>query len=348
MSTVLSDVIGRGLHSAIPAAGVAGRLFYETDTLTLFRDNGATWDSVEAVAGVADILDLATAEDDDTLVLAPDGMGGVEFRAETAGIVDQGAFTYLDATGASAPGNPASGSARIYAKTDGRVYSRDNGGTEYGPFDAVGAGGVDLSAFRLAGVADDPGDIALGTYGDEFEYATPAALAAVWPAVNASALVYPAGSAAYLTSHDGCTGIARAITVPTNCEIAVLISGNLDTGDMFGVGFVEDTGPGPCFIGYYGTSYIWDSNSSYGYGSHGGGGSLPASYGTLAPFWLSIRKIGTDYSAKHSVNGSSWTASISAEAHASFSPTHIFIGLLTSNQKGGVMIHRVVYGSPTL
>jgi hypothetical protein len=32
-----------------------------------------------------DILDLATAETDDTLVLAPDGAGGVEFRAEAGG-----------------------------------------------------------------------------------------------------------------------------------------------------------------------------------------------------------------------------------------------------------------------
>jgi hypothetical protein len=35
--------------------------------------------------GVADILDLTTAETDDTLVLAPDGAGGVEFRAESGG-----------------------------------------------------------------------------------------------------------------------------------------------------------------------------------------------------------------------------------------------------------------------
>jgi hypothetical protein len=32
-----------------------------------------------------ELLDLATAETDDTLVLAPDGLGGVEFRAETGG-----------------------------------------------------------------------------------------------------------------------------------------------------------------------------------------------------------------------------------------------------------------------
>ena len=34
---------------------------------------------------VSDIVDFPTAEDDDTLVLAPDGTGGVKFRAETGG-----------------------------------------------------------------------------------------------------------------------------------------------------------------------------------------------------------------------------------------------------------------------
>lgn len=34
---------------------------------------------------IADIVDLPTAETDDTLVLAPDGVGGVEFRAEAGG-----------------------------------------------------------------------------------------------------------------------------------------------------------------------------------------------------------------------------------------------------------------------
>ena len=91
-------------------------------------------------AGVTEILDLPTAEDDDSLVLAPDGDGGVEFRAETGGgLADEGAFTYLDATDGSAPANPSSGYARIYAKS-GRVYSRDSGGVEYGPFDAAGGG----------------------------------------------------------------------------------------------------------------------------------------------------------------------------------------------------------------
>lgn len=45
--TKLSDVIGRGLASARPAFGVAGRLYYSTDTAVLERDSGAAWETVE-------------------------------------------------------------------------------------------------------------------------------------------------------------------------------------------------------------------------------------------------------------------------------------------------------------
>lgn len=56
-----------------------------------------------------------------------------------AGLADQGAFTYLDGTDAAAPANPSAGYARVYSKS-GRIYSRDSGGVEYGPFDAAGGG----------------------------------------------------------------------------------------------------------------------------------------------------------------------------------------------------------------
>jgi hypothetical protein len=42
----LKDVIGYGTHAARPAAGSEGALYYETDTDTLFRDNGSTWDAL--------------------------------------------------------------------------------------------------------------------------------------------------------------------------------------------------------------------------------------------------------------------------------------------------------------
>lgn len=38
-----SDSISSGTHSARPTAGVAGRLYLETDTFTTFLDNGSSW-----------------------------------------------------------------------------------------------------------------------------------------------------------------------------------------------------------------------------------------------------------------------------------------------------------------
>lgn len=56
--------------------------FLGEDGVWHFKDSAGT---VTSPAGVGDILDLPTAETDDTLVLAPDGAGGVEFRAEAGG-----------------------------------------------------------------------------------------------------------------------------------------------------------------------------------------------------------------------------------------------------------------------
>lgn len=51
MASPASIILPPGLHSARPAASIAGRLYYETDTNTMFRDNGTSWDNVEAASG---------------------------------------------------------------------------------------------------------------------------------------------------------------------------------------------------------------------------------------------------------------------------------------------------------
>lgn len=137
-----SLLIEEAVDPAAPSAGHQ-RLFIDTDHKLKAIDSASAVVDYTPTAAITEITDIATAEDDDTLVLAPDGLGGVEFRAEAGGgIADEGAFTYLDATDAAAPANPASGYARIYSKS-GRIYSRDSAGTEYGPFDAAGGGGGD-------------------------------------------------------------------------------------------------------------------------------------------------------------------------------------------------------------
>jgi hypothetical protein len=65
--TALATIIGRGLHSARPAAGVAGSLYYETDTTTMFRDSGSAWESVEGGGVTAhSALSGLTSGDDHT------------------------------------------------------------------------------------------------------------------------------------------------------------------------------------------------------------------------------------------------------------------------------------------
>lgn len=130
--SLLPTVNDRGLLSARPAAAAAneGYNYYAADTSTLYRSSGSTWESIEG----------------------------------TGGLADQGAFTYLDATEAAAPATPASGFARIYAKTDGRIYSKDDAGVEYGPFDVAGGAGGGFSGFAV----DEP-PVTAHAKDDEFD-----------------------------------------------------------------------------------------------------------------------------------------------------------------------------------
>lgn len=73
----------------------------ETDGQVLTSDGAGAFAFEDAPGAVADILDIPTAEDDDSLVLAPDGAGGVEFRAEAGG----GGIE----SGTSFPGSPTTG-----------------------------------------------------------------------------------------------------------------------------------------------------------------------------------------------------------------------------------------------
>ncbi|AXF51526.1 hypothetical protein CONSTELLA_36 [Mycobacterium phage Constella] len=56
----------KGLFSALPAAGAAGRLYFSTDTGTILRDNGTSWDVVGR-CDVAHILPPASSWSTNTL-----------------------------------------------------------------------------------------------------------------------------------------------------------------------------------------------------------------------------------------------------------------------------------------
>lgn len=155
-SSDLPDVLSGGTHAARPAATavVAGATYSCTDHGLEYQSDGATWStrSTFGAPAVADIVDIPTAEMDDTLVLAPDGAGGVEFRAEVAAF--DGTLPEI-----ATPATPTAGNARIYPKSDGRFYSIDDAGNEFGPFDAAGGGGGPLLYVD---------SLAVGAFGDDF------------------------------------------------------------------------------------------------------------------------------------------------------------------------------------
>lgn len=94
-----------------------------------------------AVGTPSDILSVPTAETDATLVLAPDGAGGVEFRAESGGsgvdIDDDAALIAgVNFADGSDPASPAAGHHIVYAKSGG-VYVKDSAASVVGPFGTV-------------------------------------------------------------------------------------------------------------------------------------------------------------------------------------------------------------------
>lgn len=78
-----SILIKEETEPAAPAAGHQRVYIDSTTHVPMIVNSSGT--ETPLGASVADILDLPTAETDDTLVLAPDGAGGVEFRAEAGG-----------------------------------------------------------------------------------------------------------------------------------------------------------------------------------------------------------------------------------------------------------------------
>lgn len=142
MST-LASVVLRDIAANKPAAGIAGRIFYETDTGKIWRDNSASWDDVTptggAVGGGASVsLTAQTASVATTNILTPAANGLFEVSvvqfvasAGTAGTLsttigwtdEQGAHskviaTDLDLTNAS---DQESGSLIIRAKTTAAI-----------------------------------------------------------------------------------------------------------------------------------------------------------------------------------------------------------------------------------
>lgn len=167
-----------GDHASRPAATAvgAGSIYACSTHSLIYQSDGSSWATWATLGG--DLSDTGVITYlDGTVAAAPStpAAGKLRIYAKTGkvlavkddagtetvlgqGIADQGAITYLDATEAAAPSTPAAGKVRVYAKTDGLLYSKDDAGTET----ALGSSG--------GGGASDPILTQFGTPDVEFNF----------------------------------------------------------------------------------------------------------------------------------------------------------------------------------
>jgi hypothetical protein len=113
---------------------------------TLLHGVAASRPAANAVAG-----GTVYSATDTGAISQSDGSSWTTWATISAGIADQGAFTFLDGTVASAPATPAAGKLRLYAKTGKVLAVKDDAGVET-VFGASGGGFLQSAiATRTAG-----------------------------------------------------------------------------------------------------------------------------------------------------------------------------------------------------
>lgn len=216
-------------------------------------------------------------------------------------------------------------------------------------------GGADLSAFRLPGtLADDPGDIPLGAFGDEFEYVNQTALEAIWTPTQSNRM-YAAGSSAILHARNLGDGMILDATGfdATDWEVGFLVSGHYNNGDAFGI-YAGDAGVGVAASPYNdGNTYEWAVGGGTPYQYFGTGEAEATAYTTWQdgrPVWLFLRKAGTTW--RYAVSEDPLGGLTVIHADFTASPTITEVGLVAVLNAGGLgasyQVHRFVYATPDL
>jgi hypothetical protein len=241
---------------------------------------------------------------------------------------------YLVFNEEAAPSTPASGTIAVYAKSDGRLYSKDDAGTEYGPFDTAGGGA--LVGERKAW--DDAGTYPLHADGSEFEYADLTAFQADWSqhTVADADIFNPPGSQTELRFDSQGEAIYRAVTFPTDGWLVVELS---DTGwssagassqdNMFGIAILDTNGDGMGYAPYQGAFYNINVDnwaySSFGNSAAPSGGVYDA-YIAGGHAWLGLERISsTQYRGAHSTSGTAWDTRPTANTPTAFTPAYVAI-----------------------
>lgn len=307
-STDLPDILAGGNHAGRPAAtDVAVGATYSCTTHNLeYQSDGATWSTRSTFGG---------------------------------GVADQGSFTYFDATEAAAPGTPATGKVRLYAKTDGRIYSKDDAGVEYGPFDV--GGGSDPRDYPAAYTLDD---IAIGG-GIEFDDAAglPAGMTAIGTIASTDYAAMPGLD--LLLDH----GEHLSMADPGGDLEVMLHFSDAQTNDqMHGIGFLNSSGTGHCFVQYQQSLYQMGV-TTYQYSATGGSvGSQTVDLGMFGHQWIAVKRVGTTLTARMSRDGTAAGFSSATAGVTNSTSTQIVIGRFFSSGGKKLRVHRLVIATPDL
>lgn len=143
---VLSDVIQRGTLAARPAAGIAGRLYYDTTNSILYRDSGSAWESVEAGAS-APAAHASTHQSGGS-----DAFTGIVPGSAFAPSGLTGAVAASRYVGATASGAPTAGTFAVgdyVLDQTGKIWVCTTAGTP-GTWTQIGSGGGGDSTLTAA------------------------------------------------------------------------------------------------------------------------------------------------------------------------------------------------------
>jgi hypothetical protein len=168
-----------------------------------------------------------------------------------------------------APSTPAAGYGTIYIKSDGRAYSKDASGNEYGPFESGGVFDEDGTTSDLYGLSsvESGADI----LNEKFNYATVADFKARWTPVGTNLtddklLVFRNSGVMFNTLALAGYGIRTTVgTGSMDIIIAVQACAPNTFSDMWGP-YLLTAGVGEGFSHYYdGNGYMWNVGSGTPY-----------------------------------------------------------------------------------
>lgn len=113
MPIPLASIIAQGLNAAKPAAGTAGRLYFATDTGTLYYDTGAVWSEVDLAGSAGFSLDSITG----AVTLVAGANITIEDNTPSAGKIT------ISASGGSGSGAYLKGSVNLDPQSAGGTFT---------------------------------------------------------------------------------------------------------------------------------------------------------------------------------------------------------------------------------